>query len=362
MPIPAHLRAFAQLDAEGARARSDRPGGRRNLVPAGAERVLPEESGSRDDEDEVAPTETIGWALFTTTTTERTLDRTENTTIRTRGTHWTMCSSSTGALEGHSTHLHVGRSDLHLPLDPPAEGLQMAHLVRTHSRAARRSGLAVRIRAPRRGRGRHRRRGWARRGTARGVSSIAHRRVGPRSRRPGGGPGALVRLRGPGHARCRPVLVAGIGSLPSRVRTPRWGAPRPGRQLPSARPLRAGVLLPRGRAPRHADGPDHGSDRCRPGEQPSGGGPGGAVPRERRGAAVRAHRPGRRREPGRPTSTRQLAEVVASAVPAPAPPEGPPGPSGVPGTPHCGERRAGPNSRPRSPSPCRTWRSVVCAQ
>jgi 16S rRNA (cytosine1402-N4)-methyltransferase len=38
-----------------------------------------------------------------------------------------MCSSSTGALEGHSTPLHVGRSDLHLPLDPPAEGLQMAH-------------------------------------------------------------------------------------------------------------------------------------------------------------------------------------------------------------------------------------------
>ncbi len=38
-----------------------------------------------------------------------------------------MCSSSTGALEGHSTHLHVGRSDLHLPLDPPAGGLQMAH-------------------------------------------------------------------------------------------------------------------------------------------------------------------------------------------------------------------------------------------
>ena len=38
-----------------------------------------------------------------------------------------MCSSSTGALEGHSTHLHVGRSDLHFPLDPPAGGLQMAH-------------------------------------------------------------------------------------------------------------------------------------------------------------------------------------------------------------------------------------------
>ncbi|HEX3332926.1 MAG TPA: 16S rRNA (cytosine(1402)-N(4))-methyltransferase RsmH [Acidimicrobiales bacterium] len=38
-----------------------------------------------------------------------------------------MCSSSTGALEGHSTHFRCGRLDLHLPLDQPAEGLQMAH-------------------------------------------------------------------------------------------------------------------------------------------------------------------------------------------------------------------------------------------
>ncbi len=37
-----------------------------------------------------------------------------------------MCSSSTGTLDGHSTHFQAGRSDLHLPLDPPAEGLQMA--------------------------------------------------------------------------------------------------------------------------------------------------------------------------------------------------------------------------------------------
>ena len=37
-----------------------------------------------------------------------------------------MCSSSTGALEGHSTLFLAGRSDLHLPLDPPAGGLQMA--------------------------------------------------------------------------------------------------------------------------------------------------------------------------------------------------------------------------------------------
>jgi 16S rRNA (cytosine1402-N4)-methyltransferase len=38
-----------------------------------------------------------------------------------------MCSSSTGSLEDYSTQFQVGRSDLHLPLDPPAEGLQMAH-------------------------------------------------------------------------------------------------------------------------------------------------------------------------------------------------------------------------------------------
>ncbi len=38
-----------------------------------------------------------------------------------------MCSSSTGVLEGVSTPFLVGRMELHLPLDPPAEGLQMAH-------------------------------------------------------------------------------------------------------------------------------------------------------------------------------------------------------------------------------------------
>ena len=37
-----------------------------------------------------------------------------------------MCSSSTG-MEDHSTHFHLGRLDLHLPLDQPAEELQMAH-------------------------------------------------------------------------------------------------------------------------------------------------------------------------------------------------------------------------------------------
>jgi len=38
-----------------------------------------------------------------------------------------MCSSSTGMREGHSTLFLAGHPDLHLPLDQPAEGLQMAH-------------------------------------------------------------------------------------------------------------------------------------------------------------------------------------------------------------------------------------------
>jgi len=38
-----------------------------------------------------------------------------------------MCSSSTGTREGHSTLFLAGHPDLHLPLDQPVEGLQMAH-------------------------------------------------------------------------------------------------------------------------------------------------------------------------------------------------------------------------------------------
>ena len=37
-----------------------------------------------------------------------------------------MCSSSTGAVGGHSTLSHLGRLDLRLPHDPPVGGLQMA--------------------------------------------------------------------------------------------------------------------------------------------------------------------------------------------------------------------------------------------
>ncbi len=38
-----------------------------------------------------------------------------------------MCSSSTGTLEGHSTLFQAGRPELHLPHDLPVGGLQMAH-------------------------------------------------------------------------------------------------------------------------------------------------------------------------------------------------------------------------------------------
>jgi 16S rRNA (cytosine1402-N4)-methyltransferase len=38
-----------------------------------------------------------------------------------------MCSSSTGTLEAHSTHFLAGRTVLHLPLDLLVGGLQMAH-------------------------------------------------------------------------------------------------------------------------------------------------------------------------------------------------------------------------------------------
>ena len=38
---------------------------------------------------------------------------------------WTMCSSSTGAVEGHSTPFHAGRSESHPSFLQPVGGLQM---------------------------------------------------------------------------------------------------------------------------------------------------------------------------------------------------------------------------------------------
>ena len=244
-----------------------------------------------------------------------------------------MCSSSTGALEGHSTHLHVGRSDLHLPLDPPAGGLQMAHSFE-HIPVLRDEVVSLFASVPPGvvvdatiGGGGHAA------ALLRGLRRPAHRRAGPRSRRPAGGPGAAVLVRGPRHVHCSALLHAGIRPLRARVRAPGRRAPRPGRQLPPARLVRAGVLVPRGRAARHADGSHQRPDGRRPGQHPAGGGPGDAVPAERRGEAVRAHRPGRRASPA--TDLDEAAGRSRGVGGAGAgPPQGSPGPAGVPGTAH----------------------------
>ena len=127
MPIPLHLRAFAGLETEvlvhGAIDRVEL------WNPAAwAERVLPEESWLlEDDEDEHDDDADERQGNDRKERQHRNARRTDNDRRLARRTHWTMCSSSTGALEGHSTLFHAGRPDLHLPLDPPAEGLQMAH-------------------------------------------------------------------------------------------------------------------------------------------------------------------------------------------------------------------------------------------
>ena len=131
MPIPAHLRSFAGLDAEvlvhgaidrvelwnpAAWANAARTA-RGELAPRGRRGLGGRTGAATQTTNGTSPTPTTE-----TATTERTILR--NTTD---GTHWTMCSSSTGVLEDHSTRFPAGRPDLHLPLDPPAEGLQMAH-------------------------------------------------------------------------------------------------------------------------------------------------------------------------------------------------------------------------------------------
>src|SRR5271157_4435328 len=110
----------------GARSRRHRPG--RAVEPGRM-------GGTGPARGELAPRGRRGLAGIGTTGTTRTTTSTEprrerkldRTTTTSHGTHWTMCSSSTGMMEGHSTHFLAGRPDLHLPPDRLVEGLQMAH-------------------------------------------------------------------------------------------------------------------------------------------------------------------------------------------------------------------------------------------
>ena len=243
-----------------------------------------------------------------------------------------MCSSSTGALEGHSTHFLVGRSDLHLPLDPPAEGLQMAHSFE-HIPVLRDEVVSLFASVPPGvvvdatvGGGGH---------AAALLDAYPALRIVGLDRDPVALEAAQERLAvfGDRVTLIRPVLLAGVGRLPSRVRDPVGRPLRPGCQLAAARPVRARLFVPRGRASRHADGPDDGPDGRRPREQPPRGGAGCAVPGERRGAPVRAHRPRRR---GGPATDHHEAAGRSRGVgrAGAGPSEGPPGPPGIPGPAH----------------------------
>ena len=204
------------------------------------------------------------------------------------------------------------------PTRPTGRGAADGPFVRTHSRAARRSGLAVRIRAPRGGRRRDHRRGRPRRGLARGVRRPAHRRARPRSGRSGGGAAAVVGFRGPRHAHCRPVLHVGVGCLAG----------------PGFGPL-SGVLLDLGVSSPQLDWSERGFSfredgpldmRMDPTTGPTAADLVNTLPVEDLAALFRENGEGRLSGriaravvKARPlTSTRQLAEVVASAVPAPA--------------------------------------------
>ena len=345
MPIPAHLRTFAHLDAEvlvhgaidrvelwnpAALGRAGAAGGElaapggRGVAPAGADGATNARSKDRTEERNDARTQ----RRSTTDTTEQ------------HRTHRTMCSSSTGTLEGHSTHLLAGRPDLHLPLDPPAEGLQMAHSFE-HIPVLRDEVVSLFASVPPGtvvdatvGGGGH---------AAALLEAYPGLRVVGLDRDPAALEAARARLSTFGD---RVSLVARpFSSLPEIfrgpfVRAPLGGSLRPRRELAPARSGGAGLLVPGRRAARHADGPDHGRDRRRPGEQPAGGVSRRAVPGERRGATVRAYRPRGRGIPA--TDLHEAAgrsRVIVGAGGGPS--QGTPGAPGVPGPAHRSQRRAG---------------------
>ena len=252
---PADVR---RVGVRGARARRHRPGRAvesRRLGGAGAARgELARSRTTATSGDGHRQGHRGNATTGTRTERERTFDRTTTTS---HGTHWTMCSSSTGMLEGHSTHFHAGRSDLHLPLDPPAEGLQMAHSFE-HIPVLRDEVVSLFASVPPGvlvdatvGGGGH---------AAALLEAYATLRVvglGPRSGGARGGPARGCLLRGPGHA--DPVPFSALGGVSSR---PPGSGPLSGVLLdlgvssPQLDWSERGFSFRSGRPARHADGPD----------------------------------------------------------------------------------------------------------
>ena len=271
-----------------------------------------------------------------------------------------MCSSSTGALEGHSTHLLAGRSDLHLPLDPPAGGLQMAHSFEhipvlgdevVSLFASVPPGVVVDATV---GGGGH---------AAALLEAYPALRVVGLDRDPAALDAARPRLSAFGDRVTlvrAPLLVAGRACLGPRARAALGRPLRPRRQLTPARPGRAGLLLSRRRPARHADGPVHRRDGRRPGERASRGVSGRAVPRERRGPPVGADRPGRRQCPATHLDEAAGRSRVGGGARG-GPPQGPPGQSGLPGPADRGQRRVGSARARRRPLALSHLPSGACA-
>ena len=246
MPIPVHLRTFAGSRRRGAGARSHRSGGAVESGGVGrASAARGELAAGRRGLRTTAATGTAVTGRQQQEARERTQPqnperRQERTT---RGTHWTMCSSSIGALEGHSTHLHVGRTDLHPYSTHRSGGCRWPIRSNTFPCCATKWSRCSHPCPP----------GWW--STRPSAAAVTPRRYSRRTQ-------ACVLS---GWIAIRPLwrrLVSGCPlsgtasrSLPprsprwslfspSRIRAPRGCSPRPGRQLPATRLVRAWLLIP----------------------------------------------------------------------------------------------------------------------